>query len=99
MKTTYKNYQEEIDYKERDAKGLRQDLKKSSPLLTFDFQEQGPGEHWIGISTPELTSICPFSNYPDFGSGTWWEVGCYKCGHSRGFCFDYYRKGAYGDIG
>lgn len=55
------------DYKEQDAKSLRQKIKTVAPLLTFDFQKQSPGEHWIEISSPEYTSICPFSDFPDFG--------------------------------
>ena len=65
--TTFKNYVEGEDYKERDVKEIREEIKKTAPLETFKFQEQGPGEHWISISTPEFTAICPFSNWPDFG--------------------------------
>ena len=65
--TTFKNYVEGEDYKERDVKEIREEIKKTAPLETFKFQEQGPGEHWISISTPEFTPICPFSNWPDFG--------------------------------
>lgn len=63
-------YQENKDYVEKDAKKIRQEIKKTAPLLSFKFQEQGPGEHWISISSPEYTSICPFSDWPDFGSVT-----------------------------
>lgn len=55
------------NYKEQNAKKIRREIKKLSPLLTFNFQKQGPGEHWIAISSPEYTSICPFSDFPDFG--------------------------------
>ncbi len=63
-----KLYQEGEDYKEKSASEIRNDLKSVAPLLDFEFQEQGPGEHWISISSPEFTAICPFSNWPDFGS-------------------------------
>lgn len=63
-------YQENQDYVEKDAKKIRQEIKKIAPLLSFKFQSQGPGEHWISISSPEYTSICPFSDWPDFGSVT-----------------------------
>ncbi len=63
-----KLYKEGKDYAEKDAKKIREQVKKIAPLLTFKFQSQGPGEHWITISSPEYTSICPFSDWPDFGS-------------------------------
>ena len=68
MNNTFKQYEENEDYKEQSADQIRAKVAKSAPLLTFDFQEQGPGEHWISISTPEFTAICPFSDWPDFGS-------------------------------
>lgn len=57
-------------YKEQDAKEIRTQIKKIAPLETFVFQKQGEGEHWISISSPEYTSICPFSDWPDFGTVT-----------------------------
>lgn len=60
-------YQENTDYNERDAKKIRTEIKKTAPLLSFKFQEQAKGEHWITISSPEFTAICPFSQWPDFG--------------------------------
>lgn len=63
-----KLYLEGKDYKQIDLKALRAWLKKTVPLVTFKFDEQSKGEHWVSISTPELTCICPFSNFPDFGS-------------------------------
>lgn len=65
-----KLYKENRDYKEQDAKKIRAQIKKVAPLETFKFQSQSPGEHWISISSPEYTSICPFSDWPDFGSVT-----------------------------
>lgn len=62
-----KLYKENQDYKEQNAKLIRQQIKKTAPLLTFDFQKQSPGQHWIEIFSPEYTSICPFSDFPDFG--------------------------------
>lgn len=66
--STHKQYEENKQYKQADAKKIRKELKKSFPLLSFNFQEQGPGEHWVSISSPEFTAICPFSEWPDFGS-------------------------------
>lgn len=63
-------FQENQDYKEQDGKKIRTEIKKLAPLETFKFQKQGPGEHWISISSPEFTAICPFSDWPDFGSVT-----------------------------
>lgn len=64
---TYKLYQEGKDYSQVNVQNLRKFLKKKAPLVTFKFKEETRGEHWISISTPELTSICPFTDYPDFG--------------------------------
>ena len=70
MSNNPKLYKENQDYKEQDAKKIRESIKKIAPLETFAFQSQGPGEHWISISSPEFTAICPFSDWPDFGSVT-----------------------------
>lgn len=66
-KQSTKLYRENKDYKEKDAKIIRAELKKIAPLLTFNFQKQSIGDHWITITNPEYTSICPFSDLPDFG--------------------------------
>jgi len=62
-----KLYKEGVDYKQEDIEKIRKMLGEKAPLLTFDFKSLGEGEHWVTISTPELTCICPFSDYPDFG--------------------------------
>ena len=67
---TFKTYKQDKDFKERDASEIRKEIAKIATLETFDFQNQGPGEHWIKISSPEFTAICPFSDWPDFGSVT-----------------------------
>jgi len=36
--------------------------------LTFKFQRLENSEHWVTIASPEYTSICPFSDWPDFGT-------------------------------
>lgn len=64
---TPKLYLEGKDYAQIDTKSLRASLKKNAPLEIFKFENITPGEQWISISTPELTCICPFSNFPDFG--------------------------------
>lgn len=65
--TTFNLYKEGSDYTQADTKKLRDFLHKTAPLETFTFDSLTPGEHWVSISTPELTSICPFTDYPDFG--------------------------------
>lgn len=67
MKPTYKLYQEGKDYSQINTQKLRQLLGEKAPLVTFQFMQGASGEHWVSISTPELTSICPFTDYPDFG--------------------------------
>ena len=79
------NYHEGVDYKEEEAKKIRALLKKTAPLLSFNFQNQGPGEHWISISSPEFTAICPFSDWPDFGSVTIEYVPNKKCLELKSF--------------
>lgn len=66
--SAFKLYREGKNYAQTDAKKLRARLKKTAPLVAFDFKQLAPGEHWVSISTPELTCICPFTDYPDFGS-------------------------------
>ena len=80
-----KLYQEGEDYQEKAASEIRDQLKKEAPLLSFEFQEQGPGEHWISISSPEFTAICPFSDWPDFGSVTIEYVPDKKCLELKSF--------------
>lgn len=65
--TNFKLYHEGENYRQIDAKKLRAFLKKNAPLETFQFKKAAPGEHWVSIGAPELTSICPFTDYPDFG--------------------------------
>ncbi len=70
MKNKIQNrlYHEGKDYQQVDFVKLRAWLKKTAPLVTFTYEKAAPGEQWISISTPELTCICPFSDFPDFGS-------------------------------
>ncbi len=67
---TNKIYKENKDYKQIDLNKLRKQLKKVAPLEVFKFKSLGKGEHWVTISSPEFTAICPFSEYPDFGTVT-----------------------------
>lgn len=66
-KTIFRQYREGEDYSQVDLADLRNELKKNTSLETFSFEMLSGGEHWISISTPELTAICPFTDYPDFG--------------------------------
>lgn len=59
-----------MNIQEQNAKKIRAQIGKSAPLETFPFQKQISGEHWVSISSPEYTSICPFSDWPDFGTVT-----------------------------
>lgn len=85
MHSTFTQYEENSDYKERSASEIRQEVAKTAPLLSFEFQSQGPGEHWISISSPEFTAICPFSDWPDFGKVTIKYVPNDKCLELKSF--------------
>ena len=65
---TKKQYTEGKDYKQEDLQKIRRSLKKAAPLETFKFNSLSPGDQWVHISTTEFTAICPFSEWPDFGS-------------------------------
>ncbi len=62
-----KLYHEGNDYQQTPLSEIRKTLKKNTLLETFSFQEETPGDQIISISSPELTCICPFSEFPDFG--------------------------------
>lgn len=83
--SSIKLYQEGEDYIQEKPEEIREFLKKNAPLLTFDFQNQGPGEHWISISSPEFTAICPFSDWPDFGKVEICYVPDKKCLELKSF--------------
>lgn len=83
--TPPKQYREGKDYSQKPARKIRAEIKKLAPLLTFNFQEQSRGEHWVTISTEEYTSICPFSDWPDFGSVTIEYVPNKKCLELKSF--------------
>lgn len=70
---------------EKDAKKIRAEIKKIAPLVTFRFQKQSAGDHWISISSPEFTAICPFSDWPDFGTVTIDYVPNKKCLELKSF--------------
>ncbi|PIZ75256.1 preQ(1) synthase [Candidatus Peregrinibacteria bacterium CG_4_10_14_0_2_um_filter_38_24] len=55
-------------FNEKNSQEIRKDIKKIAPLLTFKFQRLENSEHWVTIASPEYTSICPFSDWPDFGT-------------------------------
>ncbi|MDP2642364.1 MAG: preQ(1) synthase [Candidatus Peregrinibacteria bacterium] len=55
-------------FNEKNSQEIRKDIKKIAPLLTFKFQKLENSEHWVTIASPEYTSICPFSDWPDFGT-------------------------------
>ena len=66
----YKLYKENTDYKQTDLQKIRKQLKKAAPLEVFKLTELSKGDQWVKISTPEFTAICPFSDFPDFGTVT-----------------------------
>lgn len=80
-----KLYQEGKDYKQVELSTIREHLKKDAPLESFEFQEISPGEHWVSISSPEFTAICPFSDHPDFGTVTIDYVPTDKCLELKSF--------------
>lgn len=80
-----KLYREGKNYKQIDTARLRALLYKSAPLIAFEFKPLAPGEQWIHISTPELTTICPFTDYPDFGRVEIHYVPAKKCIELKSF--------------
>lgn len=80
-----RSYQEGKDYKQEDLKKIRNQLRKTAPLETFKFEELSSGEHWVSISSPEFTAICPFSDFPDFGAVTIKYVPSKKCLELKSF--------------
>ncbi len=67
---TNKLYTEGKDYAQVDLAKIRGQLKKAAPLVVFKFKPLNKSEQWVSITSPELTAICPFSEYPDFGTVT-----------------------------
>lgn len=84
---TSKNlYIEGKDYQQIDVTAVSEKLKKVAPLESFAFQQMSPdGEHWVTISSPEFTAICPFTDYPDFGTVTIEYVPNDKCLELKSF--------------
>jgi 7-cyano-7-deazaguanine reductase len=82
-----KIFQERVDYKQVDLKKVREILHKKAPLVTFKFKSLSEGEHWVSITSPELTCICPFSDYPDFGAVTIEYVPSDRCLELKSFKF------------
>jgi len=82
---TFKLYKEGKDYHQKSVKMIRAELKKEAPLECFEFKLESEGEHWVTISSPELTSICPFSDYPDFGAVTFNYVPKDRCLELKSF--------------
>jgi 7-cyano-7-deazaguanine reductase len=80
-----KLYTEGQDYDQENLEKIRKHLKKVAPLETFHFEQLSDGEHWVSINTPEFTAICPFSDYPDFGSVTIRYVPNDKCLELKSF--------------
>lgn len=80
-----KLYTENKDYTQQDFKKIQLVLKKKAPLETFSFSQLSPGEHWVSISSPEFTAICPFSDFPDFGTVTIKYIPDKKCVELKSF--------------
>ena len=80
-----KLFKEGQHYEQIVVKKISAAVNKIAPLETFVFQSMSPGEHWVTISTPELTCICPFSDYPDFGSVSISYVPDKKCLELKSF--------------
>ena len=82
---TQKLYKEGKDYKQADLKKIRAQIKKTAPLQTFKFDPLAPGEQWVSVSSPEFTAICPFSDWPDFGTVTIRYVPGSRCMELKSF--------------
>lgn len=67
---THRLYKEGDHYKQLDLGKIRKQLKSAAPLEVFKFSALTKSEQWVKISTPEFTAICPFSDFPDFGTVT-----------------------------
>jgi len=80
-----KRFKESKDYKQTELKKIRAGLKRVAPLETFKFEELSLGQHWVTISSPEFTAICPFSDWPDFGSVTIKYIPEKKCLELKSF--------------
>ena len=79
-------YIEGKDFDQIDVQEISKKLNEVAPLETFAFQKMEPsGDHWISISSPEFTAICPFSDYPDFGSVEIEYVPTDKCLELKSF--------------
>ena len=79
-------YIEGKDYQQIDIAVISEQIKKVAPLESFAFQQmEQEGEHWITISSPEFTAICPFTDYPDFGTVTIDYVPHDKCLELKSF--------------
>jgi len=82
-----KLYTEGKDYQQVDLSKIRQVLKKKAPLIAFRFKPLTKTEQWVSITSPELTAICPFSDYPDFGTVTIRYVPDKMCVELKSFKF------------
>lgn len=78
-------HNEGADYTQVSVHQISKDLEKKAPLTTFGFQKMTDDEHWITISSPEFTAICPFSEYPDFGTVTITYVPNQNCLELKSF--------------
>lgn len=79
-------YIEGKDYLQDDIQKISDHLKNVCLLESFGFQKMEPaGEHWVSISSPEFTAICPFSDYPDFGEVSIEYVPDEKCLELKSF--------------
>jgi 7-cyano-7-deazaguanine reductase len=79
-------YIEGKDFSQIDIQKISEELKAKAPLESFGFQKMDPqGEHWVSISSPEFTAICPFSDYPDFGTITIEYIPTDKCLELKSF--------------
>ncbi len=80
-------YKEGKHYTQKDLNKIRANIKKKAPLETFKFRPLTSGDQWVHISTPEFTAICPFSDFPDFGTITIHYVPDKVCLELKSFKF------------
>ncbi len=85
MTTKKQLYKEGKDYTQSPLKKIRNWLQETSPLETFTFHQESPGKHTVSIHSSELTCICPFSDFPDFGTVSIEYIPHKKCLELKSF--------------
>jgi 7-cyano-7-deazaguanine reductase len=56
-----------VNEQELDIRSTPREEMNLFPLDTFEYEYPG-NQIWINFEIPEFTAICPFSDFPDFGT-------------------------------